>query len=229
MSAQRILIVASVFGLCFAGAAGAATRRHHSHHHRACRHAQRRDCARLHPRPVVSPPATRSDLWVQCNRYATQGVNVETCAKDAAAARAAIDKYRDINRATLDGFVQMTGCESSALGAMGEHWARLDRMIDPTLDVTKPEILLYLPTAKGRVLMGAEYEQTALFGGLPAWGPWQPSGAVSARPSLFGGKAFDGPMAGHAPEQPWHYDLHVYTLVDNPAGLFAPWTSGVRC
>jgi hypothetical protein len=180
-------------------------------------------------RSPAPPPPSHSDIRRQCARYARQSINADVCAAGVEAGRAASAKYRDVNRAIADGYVQFTNCESSPMGAMGEHWARVDRMVDPALDVRAPEILLYLNTPQGRELLGFEYEQTATFGGLPVWGSTHPNAPVSARPSLLGGKAFDGPMAGHSPIQPWHYDLHVYTWVKNPAGLFEMWNPAVKC
>ena len=48
------------------------------------------------------------------------------------------------------------------------------------------------------------------------------------RPTLFG-VPFDGPMLGHTPEMPIHYDLHVWLYRHNPAGTFAMWNPRVRC
>jgi hypothetical protein len=46
---------------------------------------------------------------------------------------------------------------------------------------------------------------------------------------MFGGKTFDGPMQGHSPIQPWHYDLHVWLSVTNPSGIFAPYNPAIHC
>jgi hypothetical protein len=43
------------------------------------------------------------------------------------------------------------------------------------------------------------------------------------------GQSFDGPMPGHNPDMPVHYDLHVWLYKYNPAGLFAAWNSRVNC
>jgi hypothetical protein len=48
------------------------------------------------------------------------------------------------------------------------------------------------------------------------------------RPSLWG-RPFDGPMTGHDPGMPVHYDLHVWLYDSNPAGVFAPWNPSVSC
>jgi hypothetical protein len=43
------------------------------------------------------------------------------------------------------------------------------------------------------------------------------------------GQPFDGPMPGHGPDMPIHYDLHVWTHKANPAGVFAPFNPKVSC
>jgi hypothetical protein len=48
------------------------------------------------------------------------------------------------------------------------------------------------------------------------------------RPTLFG-QPFDGPMPGHNPTMPIHYDLHVWLWADNPAGLFAQFNPNLSC
>ena len=46
------------------------------------------------------------------------------------------------------------------------------------------------------------------------------------RPSLFG-VPFDGPMLGHEPGMPIHYDLHAWLWKKNPKGKFARWNPTV--
>ena len=48
-------------------------------------------------------------------------------------------------------------------------------------------------------------------------------------PEIFDGQPFDGPMAGHNPDMPWHYDQHVWLYADNPEGLFAMWNPAIEC
>lgn len=48
------------------------------------------------------------------------------------------------------------------------------------------------------------------------------------RPFLFG-QAFQGPMPGHNPTMPVHYDLHVWLYEDNPSGTFAQFNPAVSC
>ncbi len=54
------------------------------------------------------------------------------------------------------------------------------------------------------------------------------STVVTTRPTLFG-QPFDGPMAGHNPQMPWHYELHVWAWEANPSGLFSSWNPNVSC
>lgn len=51
---------------------------------------------------------------------------------------------------------------------------------------------------------------------------------AGARPLMFG-QAFAGPMEGHFPGTPMHYDLHVWTWAHNPAGMFAEWNPALSC
>lgn len=85
----------------------------------------------------------------------------------------------------------------------------------PAVDPSRPEILLYAPRANGRLeLVGIEY--------------FVPAASVTTTPTLFG-RTFGGPMAGHNPSMPVHYELHAWLWAANPAGLFAPFNPNVSC
>lgn len=126
--------------------------------------------------------------------------------------RKAIAPYRDVSAALAAGYVPVSPCESSAEGGMGVHYMHLEAASDLEVELARPEILLF--GSDGR-LLGAEY--------------WQ-ADRGQEHPTLAG-QPFDGPMEGHGPEgqMPWHYDLHVWTEVANPAGVFAPYNPRVRC
>ena len=129
---------------------------------------------------------------------------------------------QDIARAEADGFVNTVECVVSeeGLGAMGVHLIHMGRMQDPAIVANEPEALLYEPTKDGMRLRGVEY--------FVALGP--PGAPIPDNPppvpTLFGEK-FHGPMAGHSPEMPPHYDLHVW--FDNPDGTFAEFNKNVNC
>jgi hypothetical protein len=102
---------------------------------------------------------------------------------------------------------------------MGLHYVNPARLQAPA-DPAKPQILLYGKAADGSVkLLAAEFF---------APDRDQDPGTDGDRPSLFG-QPFDGPMPGHGPDMPVHYDLHVWVEKANPAGVFAPWNPNVSC
>ncbi len=102
---------------------------------------------------------------------------------------------------------------------MGIHYVNQAALGDPAIDPMKPEILNYAPSAGGLELVAAEYFKVDGDQNLATDGD---------RPRVFG-RAFDGPMEGHAPGMPRHYDLHVWLWKRNPAGVFAQWNPDVRC
>ena len=53
-------------------------------------------------------------------------------------------------------------------------------------------------------------------------------GSLPMEPGSLG-QPFDGPMPGHNPTMPIHYDLHVWLWGNNPAGLFAPFNPNLSC
>jgi hypothetical protein len=139
--------------------------------------------------------------------------------KDLQAVRAATAKYSDVSVALADGYIPVSGCEASPAGTMGIHYLN-PRLAAPGVDPLHPEVLLYLPNGKGSVkLVGVEYFQADAD---------QDKSTSSDRPSLFG-QGFQGPMDGHNPQMPIHYDLHVWVHEANPAGVFAQWNPAISC
>ncbi|HEV2122359.1 MAG TPA: hypothetical protein VGW38_06260 [Chloroflexota bacterium] len=131
-----------------------------------------------------------------------------------AAVRQATAKYHDVDRALADGYSPVSPCEElPGVGAMGIHYLNPKLASDLTVDPFTPEVLLYVPSGNRLRLVGVEYFAANV--GQP-------------HPSLFG-RAFDGPMAGHSPGMPEHYDLHVWIWQANPNGVFAVWNPTVRC
>jgi len=135
--------------------------------------------------------------------------------------RSAVARYHSFAQAEADGYtVENEPCISSPGGAMGIHAVNSQLLADDTIDPTRPEILLYAPTTNGgRKLVGVEYWKRDADQNLATSGD---------RPSLFG-RAFDGPMPGHNPVMPAHYDLHAWVAEANPSGVFAPFNPEVAC
>ena len=141
--------------------------------------------------------------------------------------KAALDKYRSVDAATADGYKPEGPCESTTAspeaswwgGAMGIHYVN-DALLGKPVNPMKPAILTYAPQPDGSLrLLAAEYFKPDADQNLSTDGD---------RPTVFG-RSFDGPMNGHAPGMPIHYDLHVWLWAHNPSGMFAPWNPSVSC
>lgn len=145
---------------------------------------------------------------------ATGDVTDADTSQQLAAVRQATAKYLDVSQALADGYLPDTECAVlPGVGAMGFHYFNPRLGSDLAVDPLAPEVLLYAPSGTGLRLVGVEYF-------VPNVG--------QTHPTLFG-HAFDGPMPGHFPGMPEHYDLHVWLWQANPNGVFAQWNPTVRC
>lgn len=145
-------------------------------------------------------------------------VNDPAVLKDLAAVRNATAKYHDVEKALADGFVPDHVCVAApGLGGMGIHYINFERVMDPSVNLTEPEVLLYAYSGNGLKLVGVEYMYA-----IESLESPPPS------PVLFG-REFDGPMEGHGPGMPPHYDLHVWVWSQNPSGVFAMFNPNVSC
>ena len=129
--------------------------------------------------------------------------------------RQATAVYHDVDSALIDGYAATDNCVAApGMGGMGYHYVSTQNVLDSVIDPLKPEILLYVPEKNGELkLAGVEYFAVDV---------------GQERPTLLG-VPFDGPMSGHEPGQPTHYDLHAWVWQANPAGIFAPFNPNVRC
>lgn len=152
------------------------------------------------------------------------------CQRQIVLARNATASYHEESNALADGFFSTVQCVAvPGVGAMGVHYINPGRM-DLNNDVTQPEVLLYSRQSDGSMrLIGLEYVAPVISNGGLWFNPNTPPPAIdNPAPSLFS-RAFDGPMPGHEPGDPWHYDLHVWLWRDNPLGLFFPFNPKVSC
>jgi hypothetical protein len=142
-------------------------------------------------------------------------------AASVAEVRRATAAYHDPAVALADGFVPTEECSvHPELGGMGLHYVNPGRLMDPAVLATEPEVLLYEPQADGTLrLVGVEWFSVD---------PDQDASTDAGRPSILG-VPFDGPMMGHEPGMPVHFDLHAWIWKQNPAGDFAAWNPTVRC
>ncbi|MBM7505253.1 hypothetical protein ACFPER_13700 [Agromyces aurantiacus] len=129
--------------------------------------------------------------------------------------RAATARFHDVDVAIAEGYLPAEECSASPAGAMGHHFVN-PALIAPgaPVDASKPPVLLYGPSASGELeFWGAEFFEPNI--GQPT--------------PVFGTQQFDGPMPGHEPGMPEHYDLHVWVGKHNPDGLYAPFNPSVSC
>ena len=153
------------------------------------------------------------------------------CRQELTQAAAATARYHRESAALAEGFIATEECASvPGLGGMGIHYLNVGRTMDLTVNAIEPEMLLYEPTSNGkRRLVGVEYFVPVISNGAPWFDPHTPPPVVDNPAPVLFGKTFDGPMPGHEPGMPWHYDLHVWIWKHNPSGLFAPFNPTVQC
>jgi hypothetical protein len=172
--------------------------------------------------------------------------SAQDIAADMDAIRAATAKYADVNAALADGFIPDPSgmCVSAAaeglpaeMGAMGIHYMNMARLgitaaaprVDgngSNTDFTQPSILLYEPQADGSMkLLGVE---NLVF--VASWTAAGNSGAPVTDGQSWNKMTDDPATAGDEAHgfQP-HYDLHIWTARDNPAGPMAPFNPAVTC
>jgi hypothetical protein len=141
-------------------------------------------------------------------------------AAELAGVRAATARYHVVSRALRDGYVPVGHCEEEADGAMGIHYLHPQLASDTDVDPRRPEILTYEPQADGPLrLVSVEWFVADAD---------QDLATDADRPSVLGHE-FDGPMLGHEPGMPVHYDLHAWVWRPNPLGSFAKWNPKVAC
>lgn len=130
------------------------------------------------------------------------------------------ERFRDVSVAEAEGYGLLFGCVSGPdVGAMGLHFVNLPLVMDGTLDATRPEIVIYEPTANGTPrLIGADYLVLA-----DAWHANNP-----APPELMGQlfHLFESPNRFGLPD---FYTLHVWAWKENPSGAFVNWHPKVSC
>jgi len=157
--------------------------------------------------------------------YAATGVTDPVLLSHLAQVRQATAKYHDVNVALADGFIPTHHCIESPEGVMGIHYLNIDRLMDPEVNILKPEILLYVESGDRLKLVGVEYwfsigAPNTTLEDLPQ--PYPPAPLIFGRP-------LEGPMDPHEEGQGPHYDLHVWVWQANPDGIFAPFNPNVNC
>ena len=141
-------------------------------------------------------------LMFNCSDDDDNDVQLEQWELELEQAKMATTAYMDINVATTEGRIDVSGYVPN----MGHHYLN-PALADGTFELTKPEFILYAPDENGDMQMVAiEY-------GIVPDDPENPGNPP---------EGFTGDV------DVWHYNemiemwtLHVWTVLENPDGLFA--------
>jgi hypothetical protein len=189
---------------------------------------------------LQSSTLKRSILYAVCAPMFLAGSSLLAHDADSAAAAAADDhpawkdaplvakvrkataRYKDINVAISDGWVQGTPCVSGPnSGAMGVHFVQPARIGDGVLDADEPEALIYQPLSGHRFrLVGVEFITLA-----DAWKEKNPGG----NPPTLEGHLLNYVSEPNRYGLPAFYEIHVWGWEKNLNGSFADWNNGVSC
>ena len=139
--------------------------------------------------------------------------------------RDSTERFKNVEVVESEGYELQFGCVSGdSAGAMGLHYVNLT-LLDKVnqsgvIDVYHPQIVIYEPTADGRLrLTGADYLVYA-----DAWDAANPGNPPQLMGQLF--HLFDHPNRFGLPA---FYSLHVWAWKDNPNGAFVNWHPNVSC
>jgi len=133
-------------------------------------------------------------------------------ARDLATLRKVTAQFHQFKTATAaDWSAKITDCMTSPDGGMGYHYGNT-ALIDGSVQVDSPELLLYEPDKNGNLsLVAVEYII-----------PYTAHSRDAAPPVLFGQEFQQNDMF-----QLW--GLHAWVWKDNPSGMFANWNPNVTC
>jgi hypothetical protein len=152
----------------------------------------------------------------------------EVLADELAQVRRATAGFHRVEKATEAGYELgwvngsgvriVAGCVSHpTAGAMGYHYFNAELMADDSVDLRRPEVLVYAPAADGDLKpVAVEWVARSAQSNPPG---------VSQAPSVLG-------MDMHIlvpPPGPAFYLMHAWVWAENPAGMFADWNPDVSC
>jgi len=133
--------------------------------------------------------------------------------------RNATQQFVDVNAAVAANYQPLFGCVSGPdHGAMGVHYINGALVGDGEIDATKPEALIYEPSADGMRLVGVEFIVDAA--------TWT---SRHDAPPMLEGQAFQFVASPNRYGLPAFFELHVWAWRDNPNGAFVDWNTQVTC
>ncbi len=122
--------------------------------------------------------------------------------------KSATAQFKDFMVATDNGLIDVSGYVPN----MGHHYLN-PQLVDGTFELNKPEIILYVPDANGIMQMVAvEY---AIVPNDPD-NPGNPPEGFTGDNDVW-----------HFNEMVGQWQLHVWTILDNPDGIFAPFNPAI--
>jgi hypothetical protein len=161
------------------------------------------------------PTSATSAAELQSSATATGEASLgSTVNRELAILRRVTAPFHDSANATAAGWsTKITSCmtDPGGAGGMGFHYGNTN-LIDGTVSVDKPQLLLYEPEKNGRLrLVAVEYII-----------PYAFHGREEAPPVLFGQQFKQNDVF-----QLW--GLHAWVWKHNPSGMFADWNPNVNC
>jgi hypothetical protein len=161
--------------------------------------------------PTAAPSAAELQSRSAASDERSLGRDVN---KDLATLRRATAPFHDFaNAFNANWKTKITACmtDPGGAGGMGFHYGNTD-LIDGSVSVDKPELLLYEPQKNGRLrLVAVEYII-----------PYTAHSRDAAPPVLFGQQFKQNDVF-----QLW--GLHAWVWKHNPSGMFADWNPNVNC
>lgn len=125
--------------------------------------------------------------------------------------RTTLDRFKDVKVAVKEGYAPIACASGVEGGSMGIHYVNGAYLKDETIDLAKPEAVMYEPMPDGTLqLIAVEYITT--------------KGPASLENHLF---SFTGTPNRYG--LPAFYELHVWAWKPNPAGTFADMNMDVSC
>jgi hypothetical protein len=125
--------------------------------------------------------------------------------------RNANTRFEDVSVAVREGYSPIPCASGVEGGAMGIHYVNAGLINDKTIDIAKPEAVMYEPGQGGKLkLLAVEY--IALSG-----------------PASLQGHLFNFTGAPNRYGLPPFYELHVWAWKHNPTGVFADMNPTVSC
>jgi hypothetical protein len=124
--------------------------------------------------------------------------------------RSANDRFRDVAVAVSEGYAPIPCASGVDGGAMGVHYVNAT-LIGDTVDIKRPQAIMYEPKADGKMeLIAVEYITTK-------------------GPASLGGQLFSFTGSPNRYGLPPFYELHVWAWKANLHGAFADMNPAVSC